>query len=144
MRHDEPNYIQKGKTMRSIDVKVSGDFKGIEGFFSKIKRSYVFNHLEKYGEMGVRALRDATPVDTGETRDSWGYEITQKSNGDITISWTNSRRAGNTTIPVVMLLEYGHATRSGSYVEGLDFINPALKPVFDKMAADAWEEVTNA
>ena len=129
--------------MKSIDVKVSGDFHGIERFFATIKRSYVLNHLDKYGRMGVEALSAATPVDTGKTAASWDYEI-QSTDGHVTISWTNSNNAGNTNIPVVMLLEYGHGTRNGGYVEGIDFVNPPLRPIFDKMAGDAWEEVTKA
>ena len=129
--------------MKSIDVKVSGDFHGIERFFATVKRGYVLNHLDKYGRMGVEALSAATPVDTGKTAASWGYEI-QSTDGHVTNSWTNSNNAGNTNIPVVMLLEYGHGTRNGGYIEGIDFVNPALRPIFDKMAGDAWEEVTKA
>lgn len=129
--------------MKSIDVKVSGDFHGIERFFATVKRGYVLNHLDKYGRMGVEALSAATPVDTGKTAASWGYEI-QSTDGHVTISWTNSNNAGNTNIPVVMLLEYGHGTRNGGYIEGIDFVNPALRPIFDKMAGDAWEEVIKA
>ena len=83
--------------MKSIDVKVSGDFHGIERFFATIKRGYVLNHLDKYGRMGVEALSAATPVDTGKTAASWSYEI-RSTDGHVTISWTNSNNAGNCAI----------------------------------------------
>jgi len=89
--------------------------------------------------MGVDALRDATPKDTGKTADSWGYEIIV-NNGSASIVWTNSNQ--NHGVYIAVLIQYGHATRGGGYVQGRDYINPAMRPVFDKIANDAWLEVT--
>jgi hypothetical protein len=96
--------------------------------------------LEKYAVEGVGLLSSATPKDTGLTAGDWGYEIVITRKG-FSISWTNSNL--NDGVPIVILLQYGHATRSGSFVEGRDFINPAMKPLFDKIAENLWKEVTS-
>lgn len=96
--------------------------------------------LEKYGQEGVDALRAATPVDSGLTADSWYYKIIERE-GSISIEWLNSNLADGWA-PVAVLLQYGHATGTGGYVEGVDYINPALRPVFDSIAKRAWREVT--
>ena len=106
-----------------------------------MKEQKYLSALEKYGEEGVKALMAATPRDTGATANSWSYRIV-KNKDSATITWTNS----NTTesgIPIAVLIQYGHATGTGGYVQGRDFINPAMRPVFDKIAEDAWMEVKN-
>jgi len=97
-----------------------------------------FTVLEKYGSKGVAALRAATPVDSSETADGWSYEIISKP-GYFAVVWRNSHLVNGT--PVAILLQYGHATRNGGYVQGRDFINPAIQPIFDQMAAEMWRVV---
>lgn len=98
-------------------------------------------NLAKYGQLGVDALASATPKDTGKTASSWSYEIT-KEQGKYTIYWKNSNI--NDGVPIAVILQYGHGTGSGGYVRGMDYINPALRPIFDKIAEDAWKEVRRA
>lgn len=101
---------------------------------------FFFNDaLERTGQKGVDALSAATPVDTGKTASSWSYEIV-RGDGTATIKWLNSDVEGGCN--VAMLIQYGHGTRGGTYVEGIDYINPALQPVFDEMADEVWKEVT--
>ena len=95
--------------------------------------------LDKYGKEGVAALASATPVDTGLTASSWSYEIKQK-NGSISISFKNSNIQNG--VPIAIILQYGHGTRNGGWVQGRDYINPAIQPIFDRIANDAWREVT--
>lgn len=122
-----------------ITVENYGKFTDTNKFLSNI-RNFKFNkRLQKYGKLGVSALRAATPTDTGETADAWDYEIVQNGS-TISLYFTNDKMAMG--IPIVILLQYGHATKNGGWVEGIDFINPALKPLFDKIAKDAWKEVT--
>ena len=89
----------------------------------------------------MEALARATPKDTGKTADSWDYEITEQK-GRLKITWTNSNL--NDGVSIAVLLQYGHATRNGGWVEGIDYINPAIRPIFDKIAKEAWKEVTQA
>lgn len=123
-----------------ISIKQKGDFTKAFNFFkNSIKEINDTIKLEKYGMMGVKALKDATPKDSGDTARSWSYKIVK--NGDsIRIQFLNSNIVDG--VPVAILLQYGHGTRTGGYVEGYDFINPALKPIFDRIAEDAWKEVT--
>lgn len=116
------------------------------GSFSKterlLKRSLGRNYkdiLEKYAILGVQYLSNATPIDSGETAASWDYEIVQNGSS-ISIIWKNYHIEGGVNIAI--LLQYGHATRGGGYVRGRDYINPALRPIFDDMAEAAWKEVT--
>lgn len=95
--------------------------------------------LEQYGERGVAALAAATPVDTGLTAQSWYYTI-KRQNGKITISFCNSNIVNG--VPIAIVLQYGHATRNGGWIEGLDYINPAIQPIFDELTKNAWKEVT--
>lgn len=121
-----------------IRIKQKGDFKKTEKF---LKRSFGKDYrgvLEKYAHMGVENLSAFTPVDTGITATSWSYEIIQNESS-LSVVWHNNNVQNN--INVALLLQYGHGTRNGGYVEGIDYINPALKPVFDKMAEAAWKEV---
>lgn len=121
-----------------ITIKQRGDFKKTDNFLAKIlKRDYV-SILKKYGQEGVNALSKATPYDTGLTATSWYYEIEDTNNG-LRIYWKNSNV--NKGVNVAVILQYGHGTGTGGYVEGVDYINPALKPVFQKIADGAWDEV---
>lgn len=121
-----------------ITIKQRGDFKKTDNFLAKIlKRDYV-SILKKYGQEGVNALSKATPYDTGLTANSWYYEIEDTDNG-LRIYWKNSNV--NKGVNVAVILQYGHGTGTGGYVEGVDYINPALKPVFQKIADGAWDEV---
>lgn len=118
-----------------------GDFKHLEKFLKKsIGRDYR-SILEQYGREGVAALASTTPIDTGETAGSWYYDIIQ-TNDSISVVWNNSHVERGCNIAI--LLQYGHATRNGGYVVGRDYINPALQPIFDKLAESAWKEVTEA
>ena len=124
----------------NISIKSKGDWNKTFNFLDKVSKGF-FNKslLNRYGEMGVRALREATPKDTGDTANSWSYEI-EENNGSVRIIWKNDSTTKDGT-PIVVLLHYGHGTRNGGYVQGRDFINPAMRPVFDKIAKEAWEEV---
>ena len=122
-----------------IRIRQKGDFKKTEKFLDKAKKGDFFKNLNAYGEMGVKALADATPVDSGKTAGSWDYEIEQ-SPGSVHIYWTNSNQ--NHGVNIAVLIQYGHGTGTGGYVQGVDYINPALKPVFDEIAEKVWKEVT--
>lgn len=122
-----------------ISIKQKGDFSKTEKFLKKsFGRDYV-GVLEKYAQQGVSALSAATPVKTGLTAASWNYKIIQNGNS-ISIVWENSNI--HKGINIALILQYGHGTRNGGYVEGRDYINPALQPIFDRMADAAWKEVT--
>jgi hypothetical protein len=122
-----------------ITIKHKGNFNKTEKFFRGVITSDYVRILEKYAKEGVTALAAATPKDSGETANSWGYELRHYPGG-VSITWTNSNVVDG--VPIAILLQYGHATRSGGYVQGRDFINPALQPLFDKIAEDIWKEVT--
>lgn len=115
-----------------------GNFRNTEGFLKRVSRYNPEALLKRYGQQGVEALRMATPKDTGKTADSWYYTITNQ-NGRITLSWSNSNV--NKGVQIAVILQYGHATKNGGWVEGVDYINPAIRPIFDRIAAKAWEEV---
>lgn len=122
-----------------IIVTQKGDFRKLDGFFEKCKNVFKMGELDKYGRAGVKALSDATPVDTGKTASSWYYTIERDDNG-VSIIFNNSNMT-DIGVPVAILLQYGHGTRNGGYVQGIDYINPALRPVFQNMADEAWREV---
>jgi hypothetical protein len=124
-----------------IGVKVSGSFANMQAFAQRMKQRQQFSALAKYGPIGVAALRDATPTEHGETAAGWYYEIVNKP-GYFAIHWLNSHVVNPGNIPVAVLIQYGHGTRNGGHVEGTDFINPVLRPIFDQIAADMWKEVT--
>lgn len=130
---------RKDDCMVSLKMKKGGGFE-IERYFKKLSSFSPLSTLHKYGAMGVAALSDATPTNTGETANSWHYEISSSKNS-YRISWTNDHVVDQ--IPVVILIQYGHATKNGGYVKGIDFINPALRPIFEAMAEDVWKEITN-
>lgn len=123
-----------------ITFRQKGDFSNLTGFLERAKMAVNTSILDKYGQEGVAALKSATPKDTGKTADSWYYEITVK-NGSAEISFHNSNIQNG--VPIALILQLGHGTRNGGYVEGIDYINPALKPIFDNLANEAWREVTN-
>jgi hypothetical protein len=125
-----------------IRVKHRGDLNKTLKFLKHISKHSYMHILQKYGEEGARALAEATPKDSGLTAASWGYEITQSKNG-LKITWTNSHM-GDGWFPVALMLQYGHGTGTGGWIEGRDYINPAVRPIFDKMADAVWREVTNA
>ena len=115
-----------------------GDFKKTRNFLKQLQRRSYLSDLDRFGRQGVDALARATPKNTGETAAGWRYEIESDQNG-VRIVWYN--RHVHEGANIVLLLQYGHGTRNGGYVEGIDYINPALKPVFDKIAEQAWKEV---
>lgn len=117
-----------------------GDFRKTEKLLKKTMDRDYRKILDQYGQYGVYALSDATPVESGETAASWSYEIIQNKSS-ISVVWKNSNI--NKGVNIAIILQYGHATRNGGYVEGRDYINPALRPIFDKLAESAWREVTS-
>lgn len=116
-----------------------GDFKRTDTFLGKLRLFKFQNILKKYGQLGCEELAMNTPMDSGETASSWDYKIEEKP-GSISIIWTNSNI--NDGVPIAVILQYGHGTNNGGYVQGIDYINPTMKPIFDKLAQEAWEEVT--
>ena len=118
-----------------------GDFKKTIKFLNAITPLPIKAILDKYGRMGVAALAAATPVDTGKTAGSWTYEV-ETTKDSYVISWLNTNV--NNHVNIALILQYGHATRNGGYVSGRDYINPALQPVFDQIAEEAWREVTSS
>lgn len=124
-----------------ITITTRGSFHKTEDFLNRMRLRREFADIAKYGEIGVAALNKATPFDTHETANSWYYEIVDKP-GYFAIHWCNSKVEEPGTIPVAVLIQYGHATGNGGYVQGIDYINPALHPIFDQIAADMWKEVT--
>ena len=122
-----------------IKFKHSGDFKHTERFFKRTNASEYLRIFHKYGKEGVNTLSLNTPIDSGETKNSWSYEIKRTKQG-VTIIWNNSHIDDGAKIAI--LLQYGHGTRTGGYVQGRDYINPALRPIFDKIAEEIWKEVT--
>ncbi len=114
-------------------------FTKTEKYLQRIYGMNLHSILARYGEMGVAVLAEATPRDTGEAAASWKYSVNKTRKG-WTLSWTNTELADKT--PVVILIQYGHATGTGGYVTGRDFINAATQPIFDKIVEDIWNEVT--
>ncbi|MBQ0142254.1 MAG: HK97 gp10 family phage protein [Prevotellaceae bacterium] len=122
-----------------ISLTCKGDFSKTRNHISNAKNSISLKDLEKYGARGVHALSGATPVDTGETANSWRYEI-NRSKDRAVITFLNDNI--NDGVPIAIILQYGHLTKNGSWVEGRDYINPAIQPVFDDMVDDLWKEAT--
>lgn len=127
-----------------ISVEQKGNFEKTEKFLKKSFGNKWKEILEKYGRLGVEYLSAATPIDTGLTASSWEYEIIQNKSG-LSIVWNNLNVVdnGKYKLNIALLLQYGHATKNGGWVEGIDYINPALKPIFTKMADLAWKEVSS-
>lgn len=124
-----------------VKFEVSGDFTKTERFLNRMKRREYLNVLDEFGRDGVQALRNATPVDSGATAEAWDYEI-KRARDYTEIVWTNSNI--NDGVPIAVILQYGHGTGTGGYVQGRDYINPAIRPIFDKIAEKAWKVVTSA
>ena len=125
----------------SIVFNQTGDFGKLDSFLKRAKKKIKISDLDQYGKLGVEALSEATPTDTGLTADSWSYEITQTKDR-VALTFTNSNIQNG--VPIAVILQYGHATGSGGWVEGRDYINPAIRPIFDKIAEDAWKEVSKS
>lgn len=121
-----------------VMFRQKGDFRRTSDFLKRANRLNLDVILNQYGQEGVEALRAATPKDTETTANSWSYAV-HKGTGSITITWSNSNIVDG--VPIAVILQYGHGTRNGGYVQGTDYINPAMKPIFDKIAQRAWEEV---
>ena len=122
-----------------ISFRQKGDFSKLTRYLERAKKVIRISDLDRYGREGVAALASATPVDTGLTASSWRYEI-KHENGSVTISFLNSNIQNG--VPIAIILQYGHGTNNGGWVEGRDYINPAIQPIFDKITNDAWREVT--
>lgn len=116
-----------------------GDLSKTSRFLEKAKNAARLSELDKYGRAGVAALSSATPLDSGKTASSWYYEI-ERQNGKVSINFCNSNI--NKGVPIAIILQYGHGTGTGGWVEGRDYINPAIQPIFDEIANNAWKEVT--
>lgn len=122
-----------------ISFRQKGDFSKLTRFLERAKEAVHIGDLDKFGKEGVAALASATPVASGETANSWYYEIENRK-GSVMISFHNSNVQNG--VPIAVILQYGHGTRNGGWVQGRDYINPAIQPIFDKIANNAWKEVT--
>lgn len=125
-----------------VNFEVKGSYTKFERFLTKSLhiKSVIKSILKKYGDQGVELLKEATPKDTGKTSESWSYDIEQDERGNWTIVWKNSNVVDDWA-NVAILLQYGHATNNGGFVQGIDYINPAIQKVFQNMANEAWKEV---
>lgn len=122
-----------------ISFKQKGDFSKLSRYLVKTKEAVKIKDLDRFGKEGVAALASVTPVDSGLTASSWYYEI-ERTNGSVTITFYNSNIQNG--VPIAIILQYGHGTRNGGWVQGRDYINPAIQPIFDKILDDMWREVT--
>ena len=122
-----------------ISFRQKGDFSKLTSYLERVREAAKIGTLDRYGREGVAALKSATPVDSGKTADSWYYEITRTSSS-LSIVFNNSNI--NDGVPIAIILQMGHGTGTGGWVQGRDYINPAIQPVFDKIANDAWKEVS--
>lgn len=119
--------------------KHKGNFNNAERFFNRILRRDYLNILEHYGQEGVNVLKAATPVDSGETAESWGFEI-EEHRGVVTIAWTNHNE--NDGVNIALMIIYGHGLQNGAYIDGIDFVNPVMRPLMRDLAKRAWKGVT--
>ena len=122
-----------------ISFESTGSFKNTQSRLQRMSKARIASVLERYGARGTAALRSATPVDTSATANAWSHEVSQMGRG-WQLSWHNQN--GSTGAPIAIMLQYGHGTGTGGYVAGRDYINPAIQPIFDKIAEDVWREVT--
>ena len=122
-----------------ITFRHKGDFSKLTRFLERAKEAVHLGVLDKYGREGVAALASATPIESGRTASSWYYQVENK-NGSASITFYNSNV--NKGVPIAIILQYGHGTRNGGFVQGRDYINPAIQPIFDRIADEAWREVT--
>lgn len=127
--------------MGAIKFKHRGNFNHMERFLNKMQKRQYLNVLDKYGQMGVIALQQNTPKDSGKTAESWTYEI-ERTEDRTNIYWVNTNE--NKGVVIAVILQYGHGTGTGGYVQGRDYINPAMRPIFDQIAEEAWEEVRSS
>lgn len=121
-----------------ISIRNKNSFSKTYKYLENTLNAFKSGKMDKYGKMGVDALREATPKDTGKTSESWDYRIINR-NGSISIEWFNTNIVDNVNIAVI--IQYGHGTKNGGYVKGIDYINPAMKPVFKKISEELWEEI---
>lgn len=124
-----------------ITIESKGSFRNTENFLKIMSGDSIYAQLENYAQAGVFALAEATPKDSGKTSEGWSYAIDREGKGT-TISWSNDRMTEG--VPVVILLQYGHATGTGGFVQGKDFINPSIMPIFDNIAESVWKAVKSA
>lgn len=124
-----------------IVIESSGSFDNTESFLKRMTSGAIFRSLSNYGEEGRNALASATPRDSGLAASSWGYSVEHRA-GYWQITWTNTDIENG--FPVAIMLQYGHGTGTGGYVQGVDYINPAIQPIFDRIAEDVWREVTQS
>lgn len=122
-----------------ISFRHKGDFSKFSRYLERAKNVVRAGDLDKYGRQGVAALASATPIDSGETANSWSYKI-DRTNESISIQFYNSNIQNG--VPIAIIIQYGHGTGTGGWVQGRDYINPAIRPLFDKIANDMWREVT--
>lgn len=122
-----------------ISFRHKGDFSNVTRYLERAKNLAKIGDLDKFGRAGVAALASATPIDSGLTANSWYYKI-EHVKGSATISFHNSNIQNG--VPIAVILQYGHGTNHGGWVEGRDYINPAIRPIFDQIANEAWKEVT--
>lgn len=125
--------------MKTITIKQYGDFKKTNNFLKNASIALRLHKIEKYAQEGVAALSAATPVDTGLTAQSWSYDI-ERTDDRVVITWYNTNVVNH--VNIALILQYGHATKNGKWIEGTDYINPAIQPIFNKIAETAWKEVT--
>ena len=122
-----------------IGFRQKGDFSKLTGYFEKVREAVKIVNLDKYGREGIAVLSSATPVDTGKTASSWYYKIENKNVRAKLLFCNENVQNG---VPIAIIIQYGHATNNGGWVEGRDYINPAIRPIFDQLAINAWREVT--
>jgi hypothetical protein len=122
-----------------ITFRHKGDFSKTDRYLERLKEAARVGILDKYGQKGVAALASETPVDTGKTANSWYYKI-ERSKGSASINFYNSNIQNGVSIAVI--LQYGHGTKNGGWVQGRDYINPAIQPIFDEIVNESWREVT--
>ena len=127
------------RNVKMITFRQKGDFSKFNRYLERAKETAKLGNLDKYGQEGVNALASATPIDSGLTAQSWYYEIV-RNNGSVSIEFHNSNIQNG--VPIAIILQYGHGTNNGGWVQGRDYINPAIQPIFDKIVNEAWREVT--
>lgn len=122
-----------------ITFTSSGSFDNTENFLKRMSKADVMPILTSAGQRGVAILSTTTPVDTGKTASSWSYKVT-RTKDSYRLDWSNSNSQNGSNVAV--LLQYGHGTGTGGYVQGIDYINPAIRPIFEALVTEIWREVT--
>ena len=138
LKPDLENFFKGSKV---IVVTAKGNFNNLDRFLAKMRAGEMYRNLNRYGMEGVEALANNTPLDSGKTAGSWRYEV-DISKAKATITWFNTNIYSG--VPIAIILQYGHGTGTGGYVSGRDYINPAMRPVFDRIANDVWKAVTTS